>query len=168
MWCSIYAMHKLAIQAVLHKYHVTSTSAPPPSGCAVIYLRVSSMRQVRRDYDPEEISIPAQREACRRKAEQLGLMIVDEYGSTSEGCAPAPPPGTQHGGYRSASWPGCCATATTSATSPTAAKNSPAGAVALAEGRTRSTLETPVEMARASSVKTAGSRLCGSASTPSS
>nr|WP_307850156.1 recombinase family protein [Saccharopolyspora sp. HNM0986] len=45
----------------------------------MIYLRVSSNRQVGRDYDPEGISIPAQREACHRKAEQLGLAVVDEY-----------------------------------------------------------------------------------------
>jgi site-specific DNA recombinase len=49
-------------------------------GCqAVIYLRVSSAGQVKRDYAPEGISIPAQREACRRRAEQLGVTIVDEY-----------------------------------------------------------------------------------------
>jgi hypothetical protein len=45
----------------------------------VLYLRVSSVRQVGRDCAPEGISIPAQREACRRKAEQLGLTIVGEY-----------------------------------------------------------------------------------------
>lgn len=38
---------------------------------------MSSNRQVRRDYDPEGISIPAQREACHRKAEQLGLAVVE-------------------------------------------------------------------------------------------
>ena len=42
---------------------------------AVIYLRVSSVGQVNTDYDPEGISIPAQREACRRKAAQLGVEI---------------------------------------------------------------------------------------------
>lgn len=51
----------------------------PPSGQAVVYLRVSSTRQIGRDYDLEGISIPAQREACRRKAEQLGLTIREEY-----------------------------------------------------------------------------------------
>ncbi|MPZ81453.1 MAG: hypothetical protein GEV28_14040 [Actinophytocola sp.] len=51
----------------------------PPDGQAVIYLRVSSTRQVERDHDQEGISIPAQRTACQRKAEQLGLTIVDEY-----------------------------------------------------------------------------------------
>ena len=46
---------------------------------AVLYLRVSTPSQVKTDYDPEGISIPAQREACLRKAAQLGVQIVDEY-----------------------------------------------------------------------------------------
>lgn len=46
---------------------------------AVVYLRVSSKGQVNTDYDPEGISIPAQRQSCQRKAEQLGLTIVGEY-----------------------------------------------------------------------------------------
>ena len=46
---------------------------------AVLYLRVSTMEQVKTDYDPEGISIPAQREACQRKAQQLGLNVIDEY-----------------------------------------------------------------------------------------
>lgn len=50
-----------------------------PGTRAVIYLRVSSAGQVKTDYDPEGISIPAQRVACQRKAEQLGLTIIDEY-----------------------------------------------------------------------------------------
>ena len=37
---------------------------------AVFYLRVSTTSQVKTDYDPEGISIPAQRAACQRKAEQ--------------------------------------------------------------------------------------------------
>lgn len=64
-----------------------SVSIPLPAGAvaaepgtrAVIYLRVSSVGQVKTDYDPEGISIPAQRVKCQRKAEQLGLIIVDEY-----------------------------------------------------------------------------------------
>jgi site-specific DNA recombinase len=51
-----------------------------PSGTrAVLYLRVSSTGQVKTDYDPEGLSIPAQRSSCERKAEQLGLSIVGEY-----------------------------------------------------------------------------------------
>ena len=46
---------------------------------AVLYLRVSSKKQVTTDYDPEGISLPAQRLACQRKVEQLGLDIVEEY-----------------------------------------------------------------------------------------
>lgn len=50
-----------------------------PGTRAVIYLRVSSKDQVNTDYDPEGISLPAQRIACRRKADQLGLTIIAEY-----------------------------------------------------------------------------------------
>jgi site-specific DNA recombinase len=46
---------------------------------AVIYLRVSSAGQVNTDYDPEGLSIPAQREACRRFAERHGAVVVREY-----------------------------------------------------------------------------------------
>ena len=51
----------------------------PKGSRAVVYLRVSSKDQVNTDYDPEGISIPAQRIACTRKAEQLGLTIIGEY-----------------------------------------------------------------------------------------
>lgn len=56
-----------------------SDSSPEPGNRAVLYLRVSSAGQVNTDYDPEGISIPAQRAACERKAVQLGLTIIDEY-----------------------------------------------------------------------------------------
>jgi site-specific DNA recombinase len=46
---------------------------------AVLYLRVSTPSQVNTDYDPEGISIPAQREACLRKATQLDAQVVEEY-----------------------------------------------------------------------------------------
>ena len=46
---------------------------------AVLYLRVSTVSQVHTDYDPEGISIPAQRVACQRKADQMGVEVVDEY-----------------------------------------------------------------------------------------
>ncbi|MGN6330297.1 MAG: recombinase family protein [Motilibacteraceae bacterium] len=57
----------------------SAASAAEPGTRAVIYLRVSSAGQVKTDYDPEGISIPAQRQACLRKAEQLGLTVIDEY-----------------------------------------------------------------------------------------
>ncbi len=47
---------------------------------AVVYLRVSTQSQVNTDYDPEGISLPAQRQSCERKAAQMGnVIIVDEY-----------------------------------------------------------------------------------------
>jgi len=46
---------------------------------AVIYLRVSSDQQVDRGYGDEGYSIPAQREACQRKAAELGAVVVREY-----------------------------------------------------------------------------------------
>ena len=46
---------------------------------AVLYLRVSTTSQVQTDYDPEGISIPAQRLACQRKAEQMGLTVIADY-----------------------------------------------------------------------------------------
>jgi site-specific DNA recombinase len=46
---------------------------------AVIYLRVSTTRQARSGGEAEGYSIPAQREACRRKADDLGVTVLDEY-----------------------------------------------------------------------------------------
>jgi DNA invertase Pin-like site-specific DNA recombinase len=46
---------------------------------AVIYLRVSGDKQVERGYGDEGYSIPAQREACHRKAAELGAVVVREY-----------------------------------------------------------------------------------------
>src|ERR1051326_7983363 len=46
---------------------------------AIVYLRVSTARQARSGGEPEGYSIPAQREACVRKARDLGATVVDEY-----------------------------------------------------------------------------------------
>lgn len=51
---------------------------------AVIYIRVSSKGQVDTDHDPEGLSLPGQREACFRKAEQLGADVVEEYVDAGE------------------------------------------------------------------------------------
>ena len=45
----------------------------------MLYLRVSSQSQVNTDYDPEGLSIPAQRRSCERKADAMGIEIVGEY-----------------------------------------------------------------------------------------
>jgi len=46
---------------------------------AVIYLRVSTAKQANKDEDIEGYSLPAQREACYRKAEAVGAEVIDEY-----------------------------------------------------------------------------------------
>ena len=55
--------------------------ASSPDGLlrAVIYLRVSTPKQAERYGDPEGYSLPAQREACYRKATELGASVVEEY-----------------------------------------------------------------------------------------
>jgi site-specific DNA recombinase len=46
---------------------------------AVIYLRVSTKDQATRGGEAEGFSIPAQREACHRKAEALGAVVIEEF-----------------------------------------------------------------------------------------
>jgi site-specific DNA recombinase len=46
---------------------------------AVLYLRVSTPSQVNTDYNPEGISLPAQREACEPKASALDAEIIREF-----------------------------------------------------------------------------------------
>src|SRR4051812_46346290 len=49
------------------------------NAAAVIYLRVSTKEQAERDGDPEGYSLPAQREANRRKAAALKAVVVEEF-----------------------------------------------------------------------------------------
>ncbi len=51
---------------------------------AVIYLRVSTKEQAERGGETEGYSIPAQREACKRKIEALGAVIVEEFADRGE------------------------------------------------------------------------------------
>jgi site-specific DNA recombinase len=51
---------------------------------AIIYIRVSTPGQAKRDHDPEGYSIPAQREACTHKAKELGASVVAEYVDAGE------------------------------------------------------------------------------------
>ena len=58
----------------------TSQPTAPVDGFrAVTYLRVSTMGQDNTDYDADGFSIAAQRDACRKKAEPLGAVIIEEY-----------------------------------------------------------------------------------------
>ncbi len=56
-----------------------------PYGRAVLYLRISTKDQARRDGNAEGYSLPTQRRAGEAKAEALGCAIVDEYIDTDTG-----------------------------------------------------------------------------------
>src|SRR5690349_2730429 len=58
---------------------MTDTRRTTPRQRAFIYLRVSSAGQVNTDYDPEGISLPAQRAAIQRRALELDAEIAAEF-----------------------------------------------------------------------------------------
>lgn len=62
---------------------------------AVSYLRVSTKDQAERDGDPEGYSLPAQRDANRRKADSLGADIVEEFVDRGESARSADRPDLQ-------------------------------------------------------------------------
>lgn len=62
---------------------------------AVMYLRVSTKDQAGRGGEAEGFSIPAQREACMRKADALGLQLVDEFVDAGESARSANRPELQ-------------------------------------------------------------------------
>lgn len=59
---------------------------------AVLYLRVSTSEQAEKGADPEGYSIPAQREACLRKAQQMEVAVVGEYVDAGESARSADRP----------------------------------------------------------------------------
>ena len=73
---------------------IDSLVAPVPlaRGIAVSYLRVSTKEQAERGGNAEGFSIPAQREANQRKADQLGAMIVEEFVDAGESARKADRP----------------------------------------------------------------------------
>lgn len=62
---------------------------------AVIYLRVSTKDQATRGGEAEGFSIPAQREACERKATALGAVVVEEFVDRGESARSARRPELQ-------------------------------------------------------------------------
>ena len=59
---------------------------------AVIYLRVSTKEQAEMGGQSEGFSIPAQREACLKKAEALGAVVVEEFVDRGESAKSADRP----------------------------------------------------------------------------
>jgi site-specific DNA recombinase len=70
-------------------------AVPDPARTAVVYTRVSTKEQAERDGDPEGYSIPAQREACRRKAASLEAQVVAEFVDRGESARSADRPELQ-------------------------------------------------------------------------
>ncbi len=62
---------------------------------AVIYLRVSTKEQAEKGGEAEGYSIPAQREACKRKATSLGAVVVEEFVDRGESAKSADRPELQ-------------------------------------------------------------------------
>ena len=62
---------------------------------AVIYLRVSTKEQAETGGQKEGYSIPAQREACRRKAESIESVVVEEFVDRGESAKTASRQGLQ-------------------------------------------------------------------------
>lgn len=71
---------------------VTLAQAPKK---ALVYLRVSSAQQAETDYDVEGFSIPAQREACRRRAAELEAEVEADFVDRGESARSADRPALQ-------------------------------------------------------------------------
>ena len=64
-----------------------------PELVVISYVRVSTKEQAERDGDPEGYSIPAQREACERRARSLGTTVAKEFLDRGESAKTADRPG---------------------------------------------------------------------------
>ncbi len=69
-----------------------STALATPRKRAAIYIRVSTYEQATRNGEPEGYSIPYQREACLRRAQELGADVVAEYVDAGESAKTADRP----------------------------------------------------------------------------
>jgi site-specific DNA recombinase len=67
----------------------------PEGAAAVIYLRVSSKEQAEKGGEAEGFSIPAQREACKRKAQSLDTAVIEEFVERGESAKTADRPELQ-------------------------------------------------------------------------
>jgi site-specific DNA recombinase len=67
----------------------------PEGAAAVIYLRVSSKEQAEKGGEAEGFSIPAQREACKRKAQSLDAAVIEEFVERGESAKTADRPELQ-------------------------------------------------------------------------
>jgi site-specific DNA recombinase len=76
--------------------NVDETTTEQSTKRAVLYLRVSTTEQAHGDGSSEGYSIPAQREACRRKAHDLNAEVVAEFADRGESARSAARPELQN------------------------------------------------------------------------
>lgn len=74
---------------------IAATPDEPEPAESVLYLRVSTKEQAERGGEVEGFSIPAQREACTRKAAGLGAVVVEEFVDAGESARSADRPDLQ-------------------------------------------------------------------------
>jgi site-specific DNA recombinase len=74
---------------------VNQKSDNTEGAAAVIYLRVSSKEQAEKGGEAEGYSIPAQREACKRKAASLKAAVIEEFADRGESAKTADRPELQ-------------------------------------------------------------------------
>jgi site-specific DNA recombinase len=75
---------------------VTQVGADETAGApAVAYIRVSSKEQAEKGGEAEGFSIPAQREACRRKAASLEAALIEQFVERGESAKTADRPELQ-------------------------------------------------------------------------
>jgi site-specific DNA recombinase len=72
-----------------------TTESESEGSTAVIYLRVSTKEQAEKGGEAEGYSIPAQREACRRKAASLKAAVIEEFPERGESAKTADRPELQ-------------------------------------------------------------------------
>jgi site-specific DNA recombinase len=70
-------------------FGVQAAAEEPKAKRAVLYLRVSTEEQADTDYNTEGYSLPAQREACLRVADQLNAWVLEEHVDRGESAGPA-------------------------------------------------------------------------------
>lgn len=80
---------------VLEAAVTESRAGEAPQRVAVSYVRVSTADQADRGADPEGFSIPAQRDACRRKAAGMDAVVRQEYVDRGESARSADRPELQ-------------------------------------------------------------------------
>lgn len=75
--------------------HLNDAASTATGQTAVLYLRVSTRDQAKRGGEVEGFSIPAQREACQKYCQSLGIEVIEEFVDAGESARSANRPELQ-------------------------------------------------------------------------